>query len=98
MSQALTPARVGTLLQSEEDINVLPAGAVVLADPEGLHRYEYSRRMPLKKLDYDYEGDVFWEPSHGEPITSSEAVHRWQLAPFLVLWLPPVDAAAQAAA
>lgn len=94
----MTRPPLGSILTTEQEINALPSGTVVLADPEGRHRYDYHRQMPMKKLDYAYEDDVFWEPAHGEPITSSEAVLRYSLAPFLVLWFPPVEPVSEAAA
>lgn len=99
MSPAMAPAAVGSLLAAEAELNALPQGAVVLADPEGKHQHEYRRRMPMVKLDYDYQGDPFWAvPHHDDDITSMEAVRRHSMGPFLVLWLPPAEPVTEAAA
>lgn len=99
MSAATKRPVVGSLLTEEAELNALPEGAVVLSDPEGLHEYEYRRRMPMVKLDYDFQGDPFWAVPHHEcDITSMEAVRRYSIGPFLVLWLPPAEPAQEAAA
>ncbi|WP_160665285.1 hypothetical protein [Pseudarthrobacter sp. ATCC 49987] len=99
MSAATTRPTVGALLATEAELNALPEGAVVLADPEGQHERDYRRRMPMVKLDYDYQGDPFWAvPHHEGDITSMEAVRRYSMGPFLLLWLPATEPAVEAVA
>ncbi|QAY16087.1 hypothetical protein SEA_ELESAR_36 [Arthrobacter phage Elesar] len=92
MSTAMAPATVGSILTTVEDLDALPVGTIVLGDPEGTHSYEDNRQLALQKRS-DGDSPAYWFPSWDtdifNAIASDEAVERFHLGPFQVLWLPP---------
>lgn len=100
MSAATTRPAVGTLLRTVPELDALPPYAVVLADPEGHSPFERDRCLSIQKrpgvpgyTDYWYPS---WDMEIFDALASEEVVVRFNLGPFLVLWLPPVDAAIEA--
>jgi hypothetical protein len=93
----MTRPVVGAVLTTVTELDALPPYTVLLADPDGLSPFERDRCLSIQKrpgtpgyADYwhpSWDGDIF------NAIASEEAVHRFGLGPFLVLWIPPVDPA-----
>ncbi|AYN59032.1 hypothetical protein PBI_RYAN_42 [Arthrobacter phage Ryan] len=92
MNQATAPVAVGSILTSVSELDALPARTIVLGDPAGNHSYEDNRQLALQKRA-DGESAPYWFPSWDtdifNAISSDEAVDRFHLGPFQVLWLPP---------
>lgn len=103
MSAATTRPAVGSILTSIEELDALPPYAVLLADPEGRNQYERDRCLSIQKRPGDdaSSGDWWypaWDSDIFNALATAEVVHRFHLGPFLVVWLPPTEPAAEAAA
>ncbi|KQR02462.1 hypothetical protein ASF72_10530 [Arthrobacter sp. Leaf141] len=102
MSAAATWPAVGSMLTTVAELDALPPFSVVLGDPDGLNEAPNYQCVSMQKRpgipgyeDYWYpawDGDIF------NALASEEAVIRFHLGPFLVLWTPPIVAAGEAAA
>ncbi|QWY84240.1 hypothetical protein QEO77_gp64 [Arthrobacter phage Zaheer] len=92
MSTAMAEAAVGTILATVAELDALPTRAIVLGDPQGSHSYEDNRQLALQKRA-DGDSAPYWFPSWDtdifNAISSDEAVERFHLGPFQVIWLPP---------
>ena len=104
MSAATTRPPVGTLVSSAAELDALPPFTVVLGDPDGLNQAPDYRRVSLQKrpdgldgLSFDYWYPA-WDSDIFNALASEEAVGRFHLGPFLVLWLPLVEPDIEAAA
>lgn len=95
MSATTTQAAIGTLLRTVAELDALPPFAAVLADPEGRNQYPNDRRLSMQKRSGEPGYTDFWYPAWGSDIfnalASEEAVVRFHLGLFAVLWLPPVE-------
>lgn len=85
------PVSAGSVLTTVEELDALPPNSVVLADPAGASAREWERQLSMQKRT-DADCTTWWYPSWDSDIfnalASQEAVHRFDLGPFLVLWLP----------
>lgn len=95
MSAAMTRPAIGSLLTSVEELDALPPFAVLLADPEGRNQNPDDRRLSIQKRPGDPGYTDYWYPAWESDIfnalAAEEAVGRFHLGPFLVVWLPPVE-------
>lgn len=98
----MTRPHVGMLLTTVEQLDALPPFTIVLADPEGRNQYPHDRRLSMQKrpgepgyTDYWY---MAWDSDIFNALAAEEAVGRFHLGPFLVVWLPADDVAVEAAA
>lgn len=96
----MVPIAVGSVLTTVDELDALPLLAVILADPEGRNAVEDDRHMVLQKRAY-FDSEPSWYAARGvterDPAASEEdaAVHGAHYGPFLVVWLPPVEAATE---
>lgn len=99
----MTRPHVGMLLTTTEELDALPAFAVVLGDPEGLNDSPDYRCVSIQKRPgYDAVSGDWWYPAWDTDIwnalATTEVVHRFHLGPFLVIWLPTAEPIIEAAA
>jgi len=98
----MTRPAVGTLLHTAAELDALPPFAVLLADPEGRNAYEDSRCLSMQKRPgtpgYTAFWHMAWDKDMFNALASEEAVGRFHLGPFLVVWLPPAEPIIEAAA
>jgi hypothetical protein len=103
VSLATTPAYVGSMITSAEELDALPVLAVLMADPDGVEPREHERRMVLQKRA-DFDTEPWWHAARRttkDDLPKSEAdgaVHGTHYGPFLVIWLPPAPPVEQAEA
>lgn len=103
MSAAMARPHVGMLLTTVDELDALPPFAVVLGDPDGLNDSPDYRRVSIQKRpDRDSLSGDWWYPAWDTDIfnalATTEVVHRFELGPFLVLWLPTAEPIIEAAA
>lgn len=103
MSAETPLAAVGSMLSTQAELDALPPYTVLLGDPEGRSRYERDRRLSIQKRPGDdaSSGDWWypaWDSDIFNALTTGEVVDRFHLGPFLVLYLPDSEPAAEAAA
>ncbi len=103
MSAAKARPHVGMILTTVEQLDALPAFAVVLGDPDCLNDSPDYRCVSIQKRpDADSLSGDWWYPAWDTDIfnalATTEIVHRFELGPFVVLWLPADDATAEVAA
>lgn len=94
----------GTLLATAAELDALPRYAVVLGDPDARNQSTDYRRVSMQKrpdgpdpLSTDYWFPA-WDSDIFNALASEEAVDRFHLGPFLILWIPPTEALVEAAA
>lgn len=80
---------VGDVVSSVAQLKALPELTIVLADPRGENAYEDSRQLAMQKRR-GMGHDLWWYPAWASDWTpsSEESVHRFQIGPFQILWLP----------
>lgn len=84
---------VGTLLTTQDELHALPTLSVVLADPDGLGPREDDHRLSMQKRPGGDGCSDYWFLARDgifSVLAAEEAVDRFRLGPFLVLWIPPV--------
>lgn len=95
----MAPAAVGTIIQYAEDLAALPVLSVIMADPGAQDPREEERRLVLQ-LRADHGAEPYWFAAKGPAISAAGPdgnQDRKHYGPFLVIWLPPVDADVQSA-
>ncbi|ALV43100.1 hypothetical protein AU252_19665 [Pseudarthrobacter sulfonivorans] len=104
MSAAMARPHVGMLLTTVTELDALPTFAVVLGDPDCLNDSPDYRRVSMQKrpdgpdplsTDYWYPA---WDSDIFNALAAEEAVGRFHLGPFLVVWLPDTEPIIEAAA
>lgn len=102
MSAATTRPALGALLTTVDELNALPAFSILLADPDEHNHNPNDRRLALQKRPGDPGYTDYWYPAWDSDIfnalAAEEVVGRFHLGPFLVVWVPPAEPAAEAAA
>ena len=100
MIPATAPAAIGTIIAWAEDLAALPLLSVIMADPGGQDTREDERRLVLQ-LRADFGAEPAWYAAKSAAkydLDQGRDADGQHYGPFLVIWLPPVDAAAEAAA
>jgi hypothetical protein len=102
MSAATTRPAVGTLLTTVAELDALPPFSVVLGDPDCFNDSPDYRRVSMQKRPGDPGYTDYWYPAWDTDIfnalAAEEAVGRFHLGPFLVIWLPAAEPIIEAAA
>lgn len=96
MIPAMAPAAVGTIIAWAEDLAALPLLSVIMADPGGQDPREDERRLVLQQRA-DFGADPAWYAAKSAAkytIGQDGDADGKHYGPFLVIWLPPVDATA----
>lgn len=88
----MTRFEVGVLLSTVAELDAVPPYTVLLADADGLSPFERDRCLSMQKRpgipgysDYWYPA---WSDELFDALASEEAVERFRLGPFRVIWLP----------